>query len=112
MSGQGIIFWLVACLIGCIVFMIHQQNQIDGLVLEIELKNARIKTLTALIDATKDIKSYKDCSHSNKTLIPAGTIEAVKEAMKRAHPDNGGSEEEFRKYRRAYNVLIGKEKLQ
>lgn len=110
MSEQGIIFWLVACLIGCIVFMIHQQNQIDGLVLEIELKNARIKTLTALIDATKDIKSYKDHSHS-KTLIPAGTIEAVKEAMKRAHPDNGGNEEDFRKYRRAYNVLMGKEKL-
>ena len=55
------------------------------------------------------IKSYP--SHSNKTLIPAGTIEAVKEAMKRAHLDNGGSEEEFRKYRRAYNVLMGKEKL-
>ena len=110
MSEQGIIFWLVACLIMCIVFMIHQQRQIDGLVLEIELKNARIKTLTALVDATKDIKSYKDHSHS-KTQIPKGTTQAVKEAMKRSHPDNGGNPEDFQMYRRAYNVLTGKESL-
>ena len=43
--------------------------------------------------------------------IPKGTIQAVKEAMKRSHPDNGGKAEDFQMYRRAYNVLIGKEKL-
>lgn len=43
--------------------------------------------------------------------IPKGTIQAVKEAMKRAHPDNGGNAEDFEMYRRAYNVLTGKEKL-
>lgn len=43
--------------------------------------------------------------------IPKGTIQAVKEAMKRAHPDNGGNTEDFEMYRRAYNVLTGKEKL-
>ena len=31
--------------------------------------------------------------------------------MKRAHPDNGGNAEDFEMYRRAYNVLTGKEKL-
>lgn len=43
--------------------------------------------------------------------IPKGTIQAVKEAMKRSHPDNGGNAEDFQMYRRAYNVLTGKEKL-
>ena len=60
-------------------------------------------------EATKIIKSYP--SHSVSKEIPKGTIQAVKEAMKRSHPDNGGNAEDFQMYRRAYNVLIGKEKL-
>lgn len=43
--------------------------------------------------------------------IPKGTIQAVKDAMKRSHPDNGGNAEDFAMYRRAYNILTGKEKL-
>lgn len=55
------------------------------------------------------IKSYP--SHSVSKEIPKGTVQAVKEAMKRSHPDNGGNAEDFQMYRRAYNVLTGKEKL-
>ena len=60
------------------------------------------------MEATR-IKSYP--SHLVSKEIPKGTIQAVKEAMKRSHPDNGGNAEDFQMYRRAYNVLIGKEKL-
>lgn len=59
-------------------------------------------------EATR-IKSYPSRSVSKE--IPKGTVQAVKEAMKRAHPDNGGNAEDFQMYRRAYNVLTGKEKL-
>lgn len=59
--------------------------------------------------ASTRINSYS--SHSVSKEIPKGTIQAVKEAMKRSHPDNGGNAEDFQMYRRAYNVLIGKEKL-
>lgn len=42
--------------------------------------------------------------------VPKGTLDAVKLAMKLSHPDNGGNKDDFVKYRRAYNILIGKEK--
>ena len=41
--------------------------------------------------------------------IPQGTIQAVREMMKRSHPDNGGSAKDFQMYRKAYNILIGRE---
>lgn len=41
---------------------------------------------------------------------PAGTLEAVKLAMKVSHPDNGGKQEDFIKYRQIYLKLTGKEK--
>ena len=43
--------------------------------------------------------------------IPKGTIEAVKLAMKISHPDNNGNREDFEKYKRAYLILTGKEKI-
>lgn len=42
--------------------------------------------------------------------VPKGTVQAVKMAMKMSHPDNGGKEVDFIMYRRAYNILTGKEK--
>lgn len=104
MSEQVLIIGLM---ITCIIFVTiatKQQYQIDSLKREILALQANKKILISIIEQHRK-------KNNNKTLIPTGTIEAVKEAMKRAHPDNGGNEEEFRKYRRAYNVLMGKEKL-
>ena len=42
------------------------------------------------------------------TEIPKGTIDAVKLAMKVSHPDNGGNNEDFIKYREVYQRLTGK----
>lgn len=40
--------------------------------------------------------------------IPQDTIEAVKYAMKHAHPDNGGSAEDFIKFKKCYEDLTNK----
>lgn len=40
--------------------------------------------------------------------MPQGTIEAVKYAMKHAHPDNGGSSEDFIKFKKVYEELTNK----
>ena len=42
------------------------------------------------------------------TEIPKGTIDAVKLAMKVSHPDNGGNQDDFIKYREVYQRLTGK----
>ena len=43
--------------------------------------------------------------------VPKGTIDAVKWAMKMSHPDNNGNRDDFEKYKRAYLILTGKEKI-
>lgn len=40
--------------------------------------------------------------------MPPDTIKAVKYAMTRAHPDNGGKEEDFIKFQEVYEKLTGK----
>lgn len=39
--------------------------------------------------------------------IPSDTIQAVKYAVKHAHPDNGGNEEDFIRFRKCYEKLVG-----
>ena len=46
--------------------------------------------------------TYNSCnSQTNNQEI----IEAVKYAMKKSHPDNGGNAEDFKKYREIYNRI-------
>lgn len=46
--------------------------------------------------------TYNSCnSQTNNQEI----IEAVKYAMKKSHPDNGGNTEDFKKYREIYNRI-------
>lgn len=40
--------------------------------------------------------------------IPPNTIQAVKYAMKHAHPDNGGNAEDFMKFQKCYEELTRK----
>lgn len=44
--------------------------------------------------------TYNSC---NSQINNQGIIEAVKYAMKKSHPDNGGNAEDFKKYRELYN---------
>ena len=46
---------------------------------------------------------------SDSGVLNSGEIQdVVKYAMKKAHPDNGGTSEEFRKYRDMYNKVTNK----
>ena len=108
-----------------IVFLLLITNIIAiALLTDAHKKNARLnENIQRLneniqgLEAECDIYKWKYCQEILKIVktppreIPKGTVQAVKEAMKRAHPDNGGNAEDFQMYRRAYNVLTGKEKL-
>lgn len=108
-------FVLVLCVIGFMIPLIilvkaneylRQRNR----ELYSELSSAREETHHyKRLYYTQGARTYS--SPASPREIPKGTIQAVKEAMKRSHPDNGGNAEEFQMYRRAYNVLTGKEKL-
>lgn len=46
--------------------------------------------------------TYNSC---NSQINNQEIIEAVKYAMKKSHPDNGGNAEDFKKYRELYNRI-------
>ena len=104
----------------CICFIIFCKKEIE--ITKLEEENRELKYNITILK--NDIVAYADDAHYYKVLlqheqgknkttkqIPKGTIQAVKDAMMRSHPDNGGKQEDFIMYRRAYNILIGKEKI-
>ena len=63
------------------------------------LKN-EIETYKYLLNRRKSSRTkvvYRD--------IPRGTIEAVKYAVKHSHPDSGGDENDFIKFKKCYDAL-------
>lgn len=52
-------------------------------------------------------RSYKKYMYQNKekNIHNNDIKEAVKYAMKKSHPDNGGSSDEFNKFRELYNKI-------
>lgn len=51
----------------------------------------------------------KELQKKMRNMFPDGTIEAVKYAMNKSHPDNGGKQEDFLKFRKLYEDLKGME---
>lgn len=45
------------------------------------------------------------CRIKNGSKIPKDTIQAVKYAMKHAHPDNGGNADDFIRFQKCYEEL-------
>lgn len=47
-------------------------------------------------------------SHCDKPQISNDVIQAVKYAMKKSHPDNGGNAEDFMRFQKVYEELTGR----
>lgn len=45
--------------------------------------------------------------YNRNTKVSSDTLEAVKYAMNKAHPDNGGDAEKFMRYKKCYDELRG-----
>lgn len=50
---------------------------------------------------------FLENENNQRNTIPRGTLEAVKYAMNKSHPDNGGNQEDFIKFRKLYEELKG-----
>lgn len=76
------------------------------LINKIRILQDKIRSLEYENNILKNYKSffetsYKAASHKYDSDVK----EAVKYAMKKAHPDNGGNNEEFNKFRELYNKI-------
>lgn len=97
-------------MIFCIIYLLI-------LVLEYRSKIKELERQKAFIERSRDRweKYYRDYIQTleSKTFgnycnsnFSQDTIEAVKFAMKHAHPDNGGNSEDFIKFKHCYDELI------
>lgn len=57
----------------------------------------------------QNFQRFKNGRENNGRIsVPPNTIQAVKYAMKHAHPDNGGNAEDFMKFQKCYEELTKK----
>ena len=57
----------------------------------------------------QNFQRFKNGRENNGRIsVPPNTIQAVKYAMKHAHPDNGGNAEDFMKFQKCYEELTRK----
>ena len=87
------IFWLVSAVCVLIFEKRNMKRYENVLKSEIEMYKCLLNKQTSL--KTKVV--YCD--------IPDGTVEAVKYAVKCSHPDNGGNEKDFIKFKKCYDAL-------
>lgn len=96
-----------------LVIVLRQREKIEELKAENELmehsnrlseslSRSQILLLQGQIDRLLKMKAVRNPN------IPQNIIEAVKYAMKKAHPDNGGNAEDFMKFKKCYEQLTRK----
>ena len=93
---------LVLLLIEMCGLISSKNKKIESLKFDIELLKGRINSYKAqyeyIRNALETIDKYK--VNNNQQII-----DAIKYAMKKSHPDNGGNAEDFKKCRDLYNSM-------
>ncbi len=83
--------------------LIDKKNKIEALEADIRTLEYRIDSYRIENDFLKNTINTMD--NYNKVGNNQQIIEAVKYAMKKSHPDNGGNTEDFKKFRDLYNSM-------
>lgn len=79
-------------------------SQVDAL----EKKNAALLLENMQLKSAIDLYRKLYGRTNNTPQISKDTVDAVRYAMKHAHPDNGGRAEDFDRFRKCYEELVGK----
>lgn len=108
-----IILWIINIFLIAVSILLALQNKalkdsqkVDRNILEYYRR--RCASLMYDYEYLQRKQKFSMPSAGTPTEIPKGTIDAVKLAMKVSHPDNGGNNEDFIKYREVYQRLTGK----
>lgn len=111
---NGIITFIVSFTIFQLVFLaLRQRLKIKELELEKErIERSRDRWEEYYKGYIKRLENRIDDLMKNRTIgnpkISSDTISAVRHAMKHAHPDNGGSTEDFMRFKKCYEELTGR----
>ena len=88
------------CIIGAIVFLRYERK----------MDRMRQINVSLILDKMSFMANANDKENGtyNKEETRSDVKDAVKYAMKKSHPDNGGSADDFRKFRELYEEMEGK----
>lgn len=108
-----IILWVINIFLIAVSALLALQNKIlkDNQKTDrnmLEYYRRRYASLMYDYEYLQRVQKFSMPRASKPTEIPKGTIDAVKLAMKVSHPDNGGNQDDFIKYREVYQRLTGK----
>lgn len=107
---------ITACIIyfaGIIVINILYIHKLNTLKTQLQFKDNQIARCSKAIDILDNqnrflklkLDMYKERYYNNNPDFNNDIQDAVKYAMKYAHPDNGGSSEDFQRFRRLYESM-------
>ena len=88
------------CIVVAIVFLRHERKM-D------RLRQTNVNLILAKMSFMADANNKENDTY-NKEETRSDVKDAVKYAMKKSHPDNGGSADDFRKFRELYEEMEGK----
>lgn len=98
--GANIEFAIGFCIVGVIVFLRYERK----------MDRMRQTNVNLILDKMSFMADANDKENGiyNKEETRSDVRDAVKYAMKKSHPDNGGSADDFRKFRELYEEMEGK----
>lgn len=101
---EAIIILLIAFLFFELLSISDKNKEIKSLKFDIELLKGRVNSYKAQYDLLKK-NTINTMNNYNKVNNNQQILDAVKYAMKKSHPDNGGNAEDFKKFRELYNSM-------
>lgn len=100
---EVIVIILITALFFELLSLSDKNKKIEKLEFDIELLKGIINSYKEQYDFLKN--KIITMNNYNKVNNNQQIIEAVKYAMKKSHPDNGGNTEDFKKFRDLYNSM-------
>ena len=98
---EAIIILLIAFLFFELLSISDKNKEIESLKFDIELLKGRVNSYKAQYYLLRN--TVNTMNNYNKVGNNQQIIDAIKYAMKKSHPDNGGNAEDFKKFRDLYN---------
>lgn len=100
--GANIEFAIGFCIVGVIIFL-RYERKMD------RLRQTNVNLILDKMSFMSDANDKESGTYNyNKEETRSDVKDAVKYAMKKSHPDNGGSADDFRKFRELYEEMEGK----
>lgn len=93
--------YAIGCLIVEFIVILRYEKKID------RLRESNRRLILDNISYRDTLRVIQNTTY-NKEETRSDVKDAVKYAMKKSHPDNGGSTDDFRKFRELYEEMEGK----